>query len=241
MFDKYQQLGAYHWDDVDSSSFYKILNRSLSVYTRYQKCLKYIPKKTQYCIEIGCGDGALSYLIATKGLSVLGCDTDQTGINLAISQVKELPFAAAVQFECSRFQDCCVESESVDVVVLADVIEHLEDPVSLLHEIKRVGKPGGKLIITTPRVRNGRLWDNNHVCEYTEETLELLLKNVFPSTTVKPFMPLLFYKIYNISFAFRCLFNTLCSIGLNPFSISFPSGKNIMLQSISYFEETNRQ
>ena len=235
MFNKYQQFGAYHWKDVDSSSFYKILNRSLPLYTRYQKCLTYIQGNAQYCIEVGCGDGALSYLIATKGLRVLGCDTDQTGISLAISQVKKLPFAAAVQFKYSRFQDCCVESESVDVIVLADVIEHLEDPVSLLHEIKRTGKPGGRLIITTPKAQDGRLWDNNHVCEYTEETLELLLKDIFPSTTVKPFMPLLFYRIYNISFAFRCLFNTLCLIGMNPFSISFPSGKNIMLQSISYF------
>ena len=173
MFDKYQKYGAYHWSDVDSSSFYKILSRSLPLYTRYQKCLKYIQGNDRYCIEIGCGDGALSYLVATKGLRVLGCDTDQTGIGLAISQVKELAFADAVQFECSRFQDCNIKHESVDVIVLADVIEHLEDPVPLLQEIKRTGKPGGKLIITTPKARNGRLWDNNHVCEYTEKTLKL--------------------------------------------------------------------
>ena len=149
--------------------------------------------------------------------------------------MKELPFSDAVQFKCSRFQDCCVKPESVDVIVLADVIEHLEEPSSLLQEIKRVGKSGGKLIITTPRARNGRLWDNNHVCEYTEETLKLLLKDIFPSTVVKPFQPLLFYKIYNLSFVFRYVFNVLSSIGLNPFSVSLPVGKHVMLQSISCF------
>lgn len=40
-----------------------------------------------------------------------------------------------------------------DVVVLAEIIEHLlNDPCSVIREIKRVLKPGGTLILTTPNV-----------------------------------------------------------------------------------------
>lgn len=206
MFDKYKRYGAYHWKGIDSSTFYKALNRSLSLYTRYQKCLKFIQRNARYCIEVGCGDGALSYLIASKGLRVLGCDNDQTGIDLAMKQVRDLPFAHLVEFKCGSFQDFKTDPASVDVLIMADVIEHLDDPIPLLQEIKRSGKPGGRLIITTPRARMGMLWDKNHVKEYTEETLRLLLEDLFPSTIVKPFIPLLFYRIYSLSYAFRYFF-----------------------------------
>lgn len=236
MFDKYQKYGAYHWKDIDSSSFFKVLNRSLPLYTRYQKCLRHIPEDACYGVEIGCGDGALTYLMAGHGIrEVLGCDTDSTGINLAMKQVKDLPLANSVRFECRLFQDCNIETESVDVVVLADVIEHIKDPISLLQEIKRVGKPGGQLIVTTPRARKGKLWDTHHVHEYVEESLRQLLKEFFPETYVTPFMPLLFYTIYNSSFLFRFLFNTLTNMGMNPFSIRLHGHQHVMLLGVSCF------
>ncbi|MDH3974321.1 MAG: class I SAM-dependent methyltransferase [Deltaproteobacteria bacterium] len=234
MFDKYQKYGAYHWNDIDTTSFYKILKRSLPLHTRYQKCLKNIPQKVQFGVEIGCGDGALTYLLAEHGTKkVLGCDTDQTGIKLAREKVKDLPLMHSVRFECSLLQDCNLEDESVDIIIMADVIEHLDNPSSLLDEIKRIGKPGGRLILTTPKAREGKLWDSNHVCEYTEETLVQLLKDFFPKTNVSPFMPLLFYRAYNRFQGFRFLFNMSTMVGFDPFSIQLPGQKHVMLLSIS--------
>lgn len=43
-------------------------------------------------------------------------------------------------------------SESFDVVVLSDVIEHVADPIALLKEIYTVVKPGGFVVIKTPNL-----------------------------------------------------------------------------------------
>lgn len=45
------------------------------------------------------------------------------------------------------------ESSSFDVVLFCEIIEHLlMDPVKVLREIKRILKPSGRLILTTPNV-----------------------------------------------------------------------------------------
>ena len=45
------------------------------------------------------------------------------------------------------------EDDEFDLVIFAEIIEHLlNDPCSVLREIKRVLKPGGTLILTTPNV-----------------------------------------------------------------------------------------
>lgn len=42
--------------------------------------------------------------------------------------------------------------ESVDVVVSQDVFEHIEDPLAVLRECRRILKPGGHVIILTPNM-----------------------------------------------------------------------------------------
>lgn len=43
-----------------------------------------------------------------------------------------------------------VEDARYDAVVLTQVLEHLPDPLSVLHELRRVTKPGGTILLTTP-------------------------------------------------------------------------------------------
>lgn len=45
-----------------------------------------------------------------------------------------------------------LDADSVDVVVLIPVIEHLIEPIGVLREIRRVLRPGGRLIMDTPNI-----------------------------------------------------------------------------------------
>ena len=47
--------------------------------------------------------------------------------------------------------------EQFDVVVVADMIEHVADEQAFVSEISRVLKPGGRLIVNTPHARNTTL------------------------------------------------------------------------------------
>lgn len=50
-----------------------------------------------------------------------------------------------------------VESETYDVVVCGEVLEHMEiDPMFMLAEVNRVLKSGGRLLLTTPNVVSSR-------------------------------------------------------------------------------------
>lgn len=46
--------------------------------------------------------------------------------------------------------DIPIEDESFDIVLLAEVLEHLENPIDVLKECKRVLKKNGKIVITMP-------------------------------------------------------------------------------------------
>jgi|TARA_B100000315_G_scaffold105376_1_gene96535 ubiquinone/menaquinone biosynthesis C-methylase UbiE len=203
--------------------------------SRYNKILNAVPKNAKNIVDIGCGDGILTYLLAKKNHieEVFGCDTEQTGITLARDKVKDLPQSEKIKYINISFEDCQFPYQSVDVITMCDVIEHIEETGPLLKEIKRVGKKGGVLINTTPLKRNnGVKWDEHHVLEYTKDTLFELLSNYFPETNVTKFSPTFFYKRYH---KVKILYNILYLIGLNPLSINLGAIDHTMLFSISYF------
>jgi SAM-dependent methyltransferase len=70
-----------------------------------------------------------------------------------------------------------VASDSVDVVFVSNFFEHLPDKqvfLDTLREIRRVLRPGGKLLIFQPNIRflNGAYWDFiDHYLPLTDRTL----------------------------------------------------------------------
>lgn len=234
-FGKYATHGAYHWNDIDKTSLKNLLSRSMPTLSRYDRLLRAIPHHATTIVDIGCGDGALTYLLASKKIvrEVIGCDLDKIGIDLAREKVRDLPFAEKTTFKNKSIGQCEIRPGSVDAITMCEVIEHVGDVSELLEEIRRIGKPGGVLAITTPKKkRDGSKWDQHHALEYTEESLYELISQYFPNTTVSVFMPTPVYHLHN---KMKTLFNVSYTLGFNPLNLSLRKYDHVNLFSLSHF------
>jgi SAM-dependent methyltransferase len=118
-------------------------------------------------LDAGCGSGRNMIDFARHG-TVTGVELSATSVEIARRRgagevvegsVLEMPF------EAGRF----------DLAASLDVIEHLEDDLAALRELRRVVKPGGTLLVTVPAYQ--WLWSghdviNHHYRRYTRRTLQ---------------------------------------------------------------------
>lgn len=99
-------------------------------------------------LNIGCGDGYLERTAQQRKWKVISVDPDASSVD----RLKAL----GVDARCGSIESLPVDSQSVDVVVCTEVLEHLT-PNSLeagLAQIERILKPGGLLIGTVPYREN---------------------------------------------------------------------------------------
>lgn len=135
--------------------------------------------KNKHVLDLACGEGYGSDLIAKFASSVIGADYSRTIIKVSSNKYKQdnLAFcnvdAALIPFKDNSF-DCIVSFET---------IEHLAAQEEMLTEFKRVLKPNGFLIISSPDKKNytDKTGYNNpfHVKELYKEDFIDLLSNKF--------------------------------------------------------------
>jgi SAM-dependent methyltransferase len=125
-----------------------------------------LPAQTRI-LDAGCGSGRNMVELARHG-SVTGVELSRTSVELARARdsgeviegsVLELPF----------------ESDSFELAVSLDVIEHLQDDLGALRELHRVVAPGGALLVTVPAypwLWSGHDEINHHHRRYTRRSLQ---------------------------------------------------------------------
>lgn len=98
-------------------------------------------------LDVGCGNGIFLGQMRQLGWEVAGVEPDEEAVSIARDNLGLEVFHGSL--EDAKFEDGCF-----DAVTMNHVIEHLQDPVSLLKECRRVLKPGGKLIVVTPNTNS---------------------------------------------------------------------------------------
>ena len=100
-------------------------------------------------LDVGCGTGTLTKLIAEKSpkYTVIGLDADQTALD--ISQKKVIGKDLNISFRQGFGQEMPFSDNSFDIVVSSLFFHHLSRSTkrATLTEIRRVLKPGGILLI----------------------------------------------------------------------------------------------
>jgi ubiquinone/menaquinone biosynthesis C-methylase UbiE len=101
-------------------------------------------------LDVGCGEGKFLYRMYRKGWSVIGLDFDQKAIAAARQRYGKFGFELLqTDLMTARFPE-----NSFDAVTMIHVIEHVSEPVAVLAEVKRILKPGGRLVSTTPNIQS---------------------------------------------------------------------------------------
>jgi len=124
-------------------------------------------------LDIGCAWGFFLALCRARGWEA--CGVDPSGIQARYARERfGLPVHAGF------LADACFPSAQFDVVTLWHVLEHIPDPLRELHEIRRVMKEGGLLVLSVPTPRSARQYLSDavplHLFYFSERTLARLLE-----------------------------------------------------------------
>ena len=129
-------------------------------------------------LDIACGEGYGADILAATAKSVVGIDISPEAIEHAKSCYRD----PRIFFRVGSATDIPIPDASVDMVVSFETIEHLEDHDRMMQEFRRVLRPGGLLMISSPNkleYSDKPGYSNQfHVRElYTEEFVTLVSRH----------------------------------------------------------------
>jgi SAM-dependent methyltransferase len=148
-------------------------------------------KNLEKVADVGCGDG--SWLDAHQAREAVGIDIDPARIR-GSSEGRAWTFISA-----DLDQGIPLDDAWADAIRANQVVEHIRNPVRFFAEVRRVLRPGGVFVATTPNIRyakhlltlaifgNGPMtshraersaveWDDGHIHYFTARDLEWLAK-----------------------------------------------------------------
>lgn len=131
-------------------------------------------------LDIGCGVGDFLCQVKRQGWEVTGIEPSDDAKNIAEKRLgfRPLPPTASDQLEDGVF----------DVITLWHVLEHVDDLETQTSEIKRLLRPGGRLVIALPNFQSfdcqyfkekWAAWDvPRHLNHFAPETLKNMMKSL---------------------------------------------------------------
>lgn len=121
--------------------------------------IPYLPARIERLLDVGCGAGTTVALIKSQHRV-----TWAGGVELVEAEAQKA--RAGI---CDRVWTVDVEKEpferdigqgSLDLILCLDVLEHLVDPWSLVKRLSPLLRPGGRLIVSVPNIRNWKFIKN---------------------------------------------------------------------------------
>jgi ubiquinone/menaquinone biosynthesis C-methylase UbiE len=126
-------------------------------------------------LEIGCSSGFMLHLIrqSLPEAFLIGSDIISGPLLRLATKMPDIPL---LQFDLTR---CPLPDQSVDIVLMLNVLEHIREEEAALRHVHRILKPGGAVIIEVPA--GSQLYDLydqflGHHRRYSKDSLAKLLR-----------------------------------------------------------------
>jgi len=184
-FTKYREKGAYHWRELSRHPIHGWPYTRSRIDWVVRQC-----SGSRTVLEIGCGDGAILGRLAGAGKVVTGVDADESALSLARSLFAQHELRGEFCADLNH-----VSKGRFDAIVLAEVIEHLEDAEEVLMSLLPRVEDHGRLILTTPIRLLERPLDAHHVHEFWPDELQALLGKYFEHVSLTRMHPVWFVDL----------------------------------------------
>ncbi len=126
----------------------RIISDKNFTYRNLLDVLKNYLKSSKTILDIGCGVGTVDFYLASKGHRVTGIDISKTAISMARRNAEVFGVDDKTKFVAGNFP-CPMIIGNYDLIVMAEVIEHLADDRMVLKETYNRLAKGGVLVLTT--------------------------------------------------------------------------------------------
>ena len=127
-------------------------------------------------LDIASGSGYGSHELATTARSVVGVDISEEAVAYAQATYP----SDNLEFRVGSGTAIPLDDDSVDVVITFETIEHIDDYRTFVAEMRRVLRPGGVAIVSTPNDLEYEENNHFHLHEFERAELLELLRPDFP-------------------------------------------------------------
>lgn len=136
------ELTSFHEDNAGDNHFIDCASRQHAI----SQIKQHVTVKNPVIMEIGCSSGHLLALLDKEipNATLIGADIVYAPLLKLAEKHTNIPM---LRFD---LLSCPLPDNSVDAIILLNVLEHIEDDTAALKQIKRILKPGGVAIIEVP-------------------------------------------------------------------------------------------
>ncbi len=120
-------------------------------------------------LDVACGTGYGAFVLRPAGAAkIVSLDVSRDALQFGCGRYQIVPV-------CSDAQRLPVGTATCEAAVSLETIEHLADPVAFGKELRRVLRPGGELLLSTPNAARSLGTNPYHLHEMTLDELRGLL------------------------------------------------------------------
>lgn len=136
---------------------------------RFKNLTKYFKGGTY--LDIGCFNSPMPFELTQKfsGSKIMAVDHSPYVIQKMHERFPE------VHYMCGDLFKIGLASKSIDYIVAGEILEHMEEPESLIKECMRMLKSTGYLALSTPANEGSAGYSDEHLWSFSQEDLSNLL------------------------------------------------------------------